>query len=332
MSAPARTTPWLFVGDDDMYGYPDPYVSQYSFDMGPEVPTDFRPAIRFVATGRGNPTVGNQNPPQYIGIETAHFHFRDRDDVTPETKGVGYAGSFSVSLMTPRGGDVPWADACCITFMNRSGAVNRGTDMLYGAHNALFGTSPEFGTLLSMDTNANRGLAFGGTLGDVGLELSTASIPSNDAIRLGNKQAIRAKFTSGVQVNVANVDEYGDLNLGDTIMRRVNAKGPLSARAWFGRTPPVVCNAATYTVTDGDNYIIFGGAGCTVTLPAGARYIGRELTLKKTMAAAIAADAAIIVPLGGVPLVATLLGGGAGQWVKIVMDGAGYWQTMEGGG
>lgn len=329
MSSLTRTVPYLFVGDDDMFGYPDPYIGQYSFDMGPDTPTDFRPAMRFVAAGRGNPAVGNQNPPQYIGIETAHFHYRDRDDVTPSTKGVGYAASFSVALTTPRGGDVPWADIACITMMNRSGAINRGTDMLYGAHNPGFGTAAEFGTLMSMDTNANRGLAFGGTLGDVGVELSTASIPSGDAIRLANGQAIKAKDTGGAPQNLISTDAYGDVNIGGGTWRKVDVESPLSAKSWLGRTPPVVVTAATRVIADTDNYIIFNGSGCVLTLPTAGRYVGRELRLKKATAGNITSDAANVLGLAGGSLTTSLLMGAAGQWVAIVYDGV-CWHVMEG--
>lgn len=344
MSASARTVPFAYVGENNMYGYPDPYVGQVSFDMGPDAPTDFRTVCRWVATGRGNPAIGNQNPPQYVGLETAHFHYRDRDDVTASTKGVGYAASFSIALMTPRGGDVPWADACCATFMNRSGAANRGTDMLYGAHNSVFGTASEFGTLFSFDTNADKAFCFSGYFADSFLDASGIHLPAGgDFIRMPNNVFIKAKSADGASLRqVIGAASDDSLQVGGGWARvDINAAANLwgGAQVWgglrttfgnFGTTYGNV-TASTYTVGPTDNNLTFNAPACTVTLPsAGGSNAYRELWLRSVTANAVVSASANVVQIAGGSLSTGLLPARAGAWCKLVSDSL-YWQVQAQG-
>jgi hypothetical protein len=343
MSASARTVPWAFIGDDDMYGYPDPYAGQMSFDIGPDAPTDFRTVMRYVATGRGNPAVGNQNPPQYIGLETVHFHYRDRDDVTPQTKGVGYAASFSIALTTPRGGDVPWADVCCATYMNRSGAVNKGTDTLYFAHNPIFGNASEFGQLFSSDMNVDRLMAIGGYLNDCAMDFGAAHIPTGDFIRMPNATYIKAKSVDGAtlrQLIGATIDDSVqigagwariDLNAAVNLLGGADVWGPL--RTYYGNFGTTYGNvtAATYTVGVSDNNLTFNAPVCTVTLPSatGANAF-RELWLRSVTANAVNSASANVVQIAGGSLSTPLLPARAGAWCKLVSDSL-YWQIQAQG-
>jgi hypothetical protein len=91
---------------------------------------------------------------------------------------------------------------------------------------------------------------------------------------------------------------------------------------------PVSVGAATYTVLATDTDIIFSVA-CTVTLPAAANFIGREIVMKNIAAVAVISNASNVKPLATNVAGTALLAATAGKWVRIVSDGT-NWIVMSG--
>lgn len=88
---------------------------------------------------------------------------------------------------------------------------------------------------------------------------------------------------------------------------------------------PVATSAATLTIgTDDDVESVIFGAACTVTLPAAANSIGREIWLVTTGANAIISNAANVVPIVGGAAGTAILAAVAGRWARIKCNGTNW--------
>lgn len=107
------------------------------------------------------------------------------------------------------------------------------------------------------------------------------------------------------------------------------ADGVFQVNAGFATSAERATAAATLTINDTDNVVIFGAA-CTVTLPAAnTRHIGRELTFQaQTAAAVISASSNVIPATGGAAGTAIVpASAGASRTIKCI-DGT-NWRVIR---
>lgn len=98
----------------------------------------------------------------------------------------------------------------------------------------------------------------------------------------------------------------------------------------FMTSAPVTYTAATYTVAVTDSHVIANAsATSTITLPAVASFIGRNITIKNIAAQLVNSAASNVVPIAGGAAAAAILPATAGKFVRLVSDGT-NWVTMEG--
>ena len=92
---------------------------------------------------------------------------------------------------------------------------------------------------------------------------------------------------------------------------------------------PVV-KTADFTVADGEIWLINNktGSTCTVTLPAAASWVGRQLIFKNIQAQAIVSASSDVVPIGSTTAGTAILLGVIGNWATLVSDGT-NWVIMQ---
>jgi hypothetical protein len=98
----------------------------------------------------------------------------------------------------------------------------------------------------------------------------------------------------------------------------------------FGRGSPVT-KTADFTVAASENWLINNKAAatCTVTLPAAASFIGREITIQNYQAFTVVSASSNVGQLAGTATNTAILSANAGRWVTLVSDGV-KWVIMAG--
>lgn len=145
-----RFTDGLSVGNRSAFGYANDDLARIYKERG--LPTGIQHTFRVITSSKGDNTT-------YRGATNAYFEWRDADDVTNLTKGVGYALHLSA---VPRVGrnNVPYDDVACLTMGNTTGVTTaKGTDCMYVSQNPLFtaaGTS-EWYSIFTADCKADIG-------------------------------------------------------------------------------------------------------------------------------------------------------------------------------
>ena len=93
-----------------------------------------------------------------------------------------------------------------------------------------------------------------------------------------------------------------------------------------------VTRTANFTVVDSDNWLICNKAGssCTVTLPAAASYVGRELMLKNLQLFTVVSASSNVVPMDSATAGTAILSAVIGNWCTLVSDGT-NWVIMQRG-
>ena len=92
---------------------------------------------------------------------------------------------------------------------------------------------------------------------------------------------------------------------------------------------PVV-KTADFIVADNESWFINNktGSTCTVTLPAAASWVGRQLIFKNIQAKAIVSASSDVVPIGSTTAGTAILLGVVGNWATLVSDGT-NWVIMQ---
>ena len=174
-------------------------------------------------------------------------------------------------------------------------------------------------------TVANSGvLSFSG--GTTGLTPATAT---TGAVTLAGTLAIANGGTNGSTAPAAGAVPYGTgTAYGFTA---VGTSGQVLTSAGAGvptwKTPdtlsaPVV-KTADFTVADGEAWLINNKSGstCTVTLPAAASWVGRQLIFKTIQLQAIVSASSNVVPIGSTTAGTAIILGVIGNWATLVSDG-----------
>lgn len=90
-----------------------------------------------------------------------------------------------------------------------------------------------------------------------------------------------------------------------------------------------VTKTLAFTVAASENWLICNGAGSiTVTLPAAASFIGREIMIKTIAAQTVISAASNVVPQAGGAAGTAILAAVAGNWATLVSDGT-NWIIMQ---
>lgn len=143
---------------------------------------------------------------------------------------------------------------------------------------------------------------------------------------------VRPTFGSALGATDSNVEitglAGGDLLQYDSVQLRWE-NVPASSVIAGTLTAPVT-KVADFTVAAGEKWIINNksGSSCTVTLPAAASNIGRELYFQNYQDQTLVSASANVVPLGGGAAATSILLAVAGDTATLVSDGT-NWVTMQ---
>ena len=95
-----------------------------------------------------------------------------------------------------------------------------------------------------------------------------------------------------------------------------------------------VTKTASFTLGDEENYVVANGsaANVSVTLPSGAAYIGRTVTIKNLSATYTVISASTNVrPVNSATLGTAILAATAGKWATLVCEDGTNWVIMAAG-
>jgi hypothetical protein len=135
-----------------------------------------------------------------------------------------------------------------------------------------------------------------------------------------------------IKMNVTNTASAAasallDLQIAGVSKFKVDKNG-VASLAVLRRSAPVTVTAS-YTVTDTDSYIISNrGASNTITLPAAASHLGREITIKTIQAFTVISASANVCPRTDAAAGTAILAATDGAWAKLVSDGT-NWIIMQ---
>lgn len=98
---------------------------------------------------------------------------------------------------------------------------------------------------------------------------------------------------------------------------------------YLARSAPVV-KTADFAVAATETWLICNkGSTLTVTLPAAASFVGREITIKTIQAFTVVSASSNVIPLAGGAAGTAILAATAGKWATLVSDGT-SWNIMTG--
>ncbi|WP_027037573.1 hypothetical protein [Mesorhizobium ciceri] len=104
----------------------------------------------------------------------------------------------------------------------------------------------------------------------------------------------------------------------------IDCRGFTSLSGSFGRGAPVTKNA-DFTLADTENSIIVTkGSSCVVTLPSASLWVGREVTIKTTVAFTTVSASSNVVPAAGGAAGTAILAAVAGSKADLISDGTNW--------
>lgn len=183
-------------------------------------------------------------------------------------------------------------------------------------------------------TVANTGvLSFSG--GTTGLTPATAT---TGAVTLAGKLVIANGGTNATATPTAGAVAYGTGTAyaftaagtaGQTLIS-AGAGTPTWATPVANTVSAPVTKTANFTVADGEAWLINNKSGstCTVTLPAAASWIGRQLIFKNMQAQTLVSASSNVVPLDSTTAGTAILLDVVGNWATLVSDGT-NWVIMQ---
>ena len=181
---------------------------------------------------------------------------------------------------------------------------------------------------------ANTGvLSFAG--GTTGL---TPAAATAGAVTLAGTLGIANGGTNGSAAPTAGAVAYGTgtayaFTLAGTagqILTSAGAGSPTWATPVVNTVSAPVTKTADFTVAVGEAWLINNKSGstCTVTLPAAASWIGRQLIFKNMQAQTLVSASSNVVPLDSTSAGTTILLDVVGNWATMVSDGT-NWVIMQ---
>ena len=183
-------------------------------------------------------------------------------------------------------------------------------------------------------TVANTGvLSFAG--GTTGL---TPAAATTGAVTLAGRLAIANGGTNATATPTAGAVAYGTgtayaFTLAGTtgqILTSAGAGSPTWETPVVNTVSAPVTKTADFTVAVGEAWIINNKSGstCTVTLPAAASWIGRQLIFKNMQAQLLVSASSNVVPIDSTVAGTAILLAVVGNWATMVSDGT-NWVIMQ---
>ena len=181
---------------------------------------------------------------------------------------------------------------------------------------------------------ANTGvLSFAG--GTTGL---TPAAATAGAVTLAGKLVIANGGTNATATPTAGAVAYGTgtayaftaAGTAGQILTSAGAGSPTWATPVVNTVSAPVTKTADFTVAVGEAWLINNKSGstCTVTLPAAASWIGRQLIFKNMQAQTLVSASSNVVPLDSTSAGTTILLDVVGNWATMVSDGT-NWVIMQ---
>lgn len=119
-------------------------------------------------------------------------------------------------------------------------------------------------------------------------------------------------------------------NSTNTTTGDTNTAAIAAINAAMPHTAPAT-KTADFTVAATERWLIVNKASsCSVTLPAAASFIGREITVKTIQAQTVVSASSNVVPLAGGAAGTAILAATIGKWATLVSDGT-NWVVMAAG-
>ena len=183
-------------------------------------------------------------------------------------------------------------------------------------------------------TIANTGvLSF--SAGTTGLTPATAT---TGVVTLAGTLAIANGGTNATATPTAGAVAYGTGTAyaftaagtaGQTLIS-AGASTPTWATPVVNTVSAPVTKTANFTVADGEAWLINNKSGstCTVTLPAAASWIGRQLIFKNMQAQTLVSASSNVVPIDSTSAGTAILLAVVGNWATMVSDGT-NWVIMQ---
>ena len=183
-------------------------------------------------------------------------------------------------------------------------------------------------------TVANTGvLSFSG--GTTGL---TPAAATAGAVTLAGKLVIANGGTNATAAPTAGAVAYGTgtayaftaAGTAGQILTSAGAGSPTWATPVVNTVSAPVTKTADFTVAVGEAWLINNKSGstCTVTLPAAASWIGRQLIFKNMQAQTLVSASSNVVPLDSTSAGTAILLDVVGNWATMVSDGT-NWVIMQ---
>lgn len=197
---------------------------------------------------------------------------------------------------------------------------------------------------------AGTGISVSGATGDVtiantgvlsfsaGTTGLTPAAATAGAVTLAGKLVIANGGTNATATPTAGAIAYGTGTAyaftaagtaGQTLIS-AGAGTPTWATPVVNTVSAPVTKTANFTVADGEAWLINNKSGstCTVTLPAAASWIGRQLIFKNMQAQTLVSASSNVVPLDSTVAGTAILLDVVGNWATMVSDGT-NWVIMQ---
>ena len=183
-------------------------------------------------------------------------------------------------------------------------------------------------------TIANTGvLSFAG--GTTGL---TPAAATTGAITLSGTLTIANGGTNGTATPTAGAIAYGSgtayaftaAGTSGQVLTSAGAGTPTWATPAVNTVSAPITKTADFTVGTGEAWFINNKSGstCTVTLPAAASWIGRQLTFKNMQAQTLVSASSNVVPIDSTTAGTAILLNVVGNWATMISDGT-NWVIMQ---
>jgi hypothetical protein len=197
---------------------------------------------------------------------------------------------------------------------------------------------------------AGTGISVSGATGDVtiantgvlsfsaGTTGLTPAAATAGAVTLAGKLVIANGGTNATATPTAGAIAYGTgtayaFTAAGTTGQTLTSAGagtPTWATPVVNTVSAPVTKTANFTVADGEAWLINNKSGstCTVTLPAAASWIGRQLIFKNMQAQTLVSASSNVVPLDSTVAGTSILLDVVGNWATMVSDGT-NWVIMQ---
>jgi len=218
-----------------------------------------------------------------------------------------------------------------ISVTNGSGTITVANT---GVLSNIAGTGISVSSATGNVTVANTGvLSF--SAGTTGL---TPATTTTGAVTLAGTLAIANGGTNATATPTAGAVAYGTgtayaftaAGTAGQILISAGTGTPTWATPAVNTVSAPVTKTANFTVANGEAWLINNKSGstCTVTLPAAASWIGRQLIFKNMQAQTLVSASSNVVPLDSTTAGTAILLGVVGNWATLVSDGT-NWVIMQ---